>query len=132
MERTAYFTLCNSVEIDIQTDDWDYPYTEDCSTNQNKAMPVADNSAEGPIWKYAGIDETGIHGYLTPAISATKTSTNYEVKVFDITGREVCSASYNTEGEKYIFLKFVVGNQLYLINVNDGTQTETLKAMGMR
>jgi len=132
MARTAYATQCSSVGIDIETDPWGVLSTEDCSINQNKTVPIAENTEEVSIWRYAGIDWGGIHAYLTPAVSATKTSTHYEVKVFDITGREVYSASYNTEGEKYIFLKFVVGNQLYLINVNDGTKTETLKVMGMR
>jgi hypothetical protein len=132
MARTAYATQCNSVNIDIETDPWIVLYTEDCSTNQNKAMPVTDNSVEGSIWKYAGMDETGIHGYLTPAANTAEIQTHYEINVFDLTGRKVYSVSYTVVGEQYIHLKFNAGNQLYLINVSDGTKTETLKVHGIR
>ena len=132
MARTAYATQCNSVNIDIETDPWIVLYTEDCSTNQNKAMPVTDNSEEGSIWKYAGMDETGIHGYLTPAANTAEIQTHYEINVFDLTGRKVYSVSYTVVGEQYIHLKFNAGNQLYLINVSDGTKTETLKVHGIR
>ena len=132
MARTAYATQCSSVGIDIETDPWGVLSTEDCSTNQSKTMPVTDNSVEGSIWKYAGIDETGIHGYLTPAANTAEIQTHYEINVFDLTGRKVYSVSYTVVGEQYIHLKFNAGNQLYLINVSDGTKTETLKVHGIR
>jgi hypothetical protein len=80
-----------------------------------------DETAAG-IWKYLGMDEGGIHAILT-----AETACRYQVSVFDITGKMVCSYENNVEGQKEIYLKFHPANQLYLIKVNNGARVETIK-----
>ena len=79
------------------------------------------------MWKYLGMDEGGIHALLT-----AESACRYQVSVFDITGKKVCSYENNVDGQKEVYLKFHPGDQLYLINVNNGTKVETLKVPYIR
>lgn len=90
---------------------------------------------------HSGLLSTGITGLVCPeysesgihAILSLETQSQYQVNVFDITGRKIYSSSFNAaKGENYVHLNFQTKNQLYLISVSDGVKTETLKVSGVR
>lgn len=99
------------------------PRIKSCPSGEKNSL-IEDTESN---WRYLGIDETGIHAYLNSEVDS-----QYEISVYDLTGRKVCSENYSVKGQKYINLKFNVGNQIYLIKVSNGTQTETLKVCGVK
>jgi|GEM_PF-1150436 len=98
---------------------------QDCPTHKGDAksgnLKNQDETGSG-IWKYLGMDEGGIHALLT-----AETACHYQISVYDITGKKVCSFENNVEGQKEVDLKFHPADQLYFINVNNGSRVETLK-----
>ena len=73
------------------------------------------------------MDEGGIHALLT-----AESACRYQISVFDVTGKKVFSYENKVDGQTEVYLKFHPGDQLYLINVNNGTRVETLKVPYIR
>lgn len=126
IDQPSYITQCEKTAFSLTVNDWMYDEIENCSTGLGKSSIIEDD-VDKLFWNFASIDETGIHGYINSEEEA-----QYQINVFDLTGRKVCSETYNVEGQKYVHLKFATYNQLYLINVSNGTQSETIKVSGVK
>ena len=126
-ECTAYPTQCVATSVNYEVGPENPDPIQSCPTI-GKSMEIFDEIEHSSIWKFRGIDESGIH-----AILSLETQSQYQVNVFDITGRKIYSSSFNAvKGENYVHLNFQTKNQLYLISVSDGVKTETLKVSGVR
>lgn len=99
---------------------------QSCPTHEGKSIEI-DETTGSLLWQYRGIDESGIHAILN-----AETQAQYLITVYDITGRKVCNENYTVNGQKDIYLKFHTGNQIYMISVNNGIKTETMKVSGVR
>jgi len=108
---------------------WDPEPNQECPPADVKStLSVGEKGINGnSIWKYEGIDKGGIH-----AILYAETPGNYQISVFDVTGKKIISKEYYVNGQKSVYLKFNPGNQLYMISVNNGIKSESLKVFGVR
>ncbi|NOU46604.1 MAG: hypothetical protein HOO86_06025 [Bacteroidales bacterium] len=98
------------------------PNPECAGNSKSTSVTSEEDLTGGNIWKYAGIDEGGIHAILN-----TEKPCKYQISVYDIMGKKVFFSEYNVEGQKYVYLKFDTESQLYLISVNNGITFETIK-----
>lgn len=107
---------------------WSPPALQSCPVNQGKSGFIDEINDQIKLnWQYRGNDNSGMH-----LVFNTSDETNYHIKVYDITGRLVHSESINVSGEKFVYLKFNTTNQLYLINVQNNQQSETIKVTGVK
>lgn len=128
VEEPAYMTETSAHEFGYRLYSWQPEPPHFCALGEDKPAFVSGvNGINSSIWKYIGIDEGGIH-----AILSAESPCKYQVCVFDITGKKVFSAEYDVDGQKVVYLKFHPGDQLYLITVNNGVTSETLKVPGIR
>ena len=127
VDKSIYSTLCFSCVVPFVDPPFDPDEIQSCPGQGEKSASFNEESKLTGIWKYAGIDEGGIYAVLN-----SETQSQYQINVFDITGRNVHSESFNVDGQKSVYLNFPVKNQLYLISVSDGVKTETLKVSGIR
>lgn len=131
LECNAYFTHCR--RFDFRTtviEIFPEPIVECPKDHPGKSITVSGKGTEdnGSNWQYKGIDAGGIHAIL---FSGTKTE--FEVNIFDATGRKIQSCTYIvSDGQKEIYLKFAVNSSLYFLNINNGSRNETLKITGIR
>jgi len=110
--------------------EWVTNHHQDCPTHPGGGKSgtlINQTETGGSIWKYLGMDEGGIHAMLT-----AESACRYQVSVFDVTGKKVFSYENKVDGQTEVYLKFHPGDQLYLINVNNGTRVETLKVPYIR
>lgn len=129
IEEPGYLTQTRAFEFGYIIYSWIPDPNQECPPpgDGKSAAGTVENDMTGYILKYTGIDEGGIHAILN-----AETQSNYQIIVYDITGKKVYSAGYDVKGQKYVYLKFNTGNQLYLITVNNGLKFETLKVSGVR
>lgn len=127
LPKSTYNTVCRRYEIPFNEQQFIVEPVITCASPEEKSGLIPNNTESEVILEYAGIDEGGIHAYLN-----SQAKTPYQVTVFDITGRKVCSENYTVDGKKYVYLKFQTENQIYMITVNNGIKTETLKVSGVR
>jgi hypothetical protein len=125
--RHRQYDLLHTPAYDIPwlLSEWTTDPHQDCPTHhgdEKSGSFINQNETGSGIWKYLGMDEGGIHALLT-----AETACRYQISVYDITGKKVFSFENNVEGQKEVYLKFHPANQLYLINVNNGSRVETLK-----
>jgi hypothetical protein len=127
-ECTSYTTHCVKTNVPFEVMLGFALPLQSCPTVGEKSTEADFEMGNSSIWKFRAIDESGIHAILTPEVQ-----TQYQINVYDLTGRVVYSSSFNVgKGDNYIDLNFPAKNQLYLIRVSDGTKTETLKVSGVR
>lgn len=127
VEKPIYTTLCTSHGIPYLDPEFIVDETPSCIDPDEKSSSFIDENKMTGIWKYAGIDESGIYAIINP-----ETQSHYQISVYDITGKMVHSESFNVDGQRSVYLNFPVKDQLYLISVSDGIKTETLKVSGIR
>jgi len=129
LKKSAYMTKTSAYKLGSFVYSWVPETNPECgkSGDEKSAADIIENDMTGSIWKFVGIDEGGIHALLN-----AESPCKYQISVFDITGKKVFSAGYDVEGQKIVYLKFNPGNQLYLININNGSKFETLKVSGVR
>lgn len=126
IDQPSSLIQCSKIEFILEVDPWVYAPIENCSNGSGKSSSIEEN-VDKSFWTFTGIDQTGINAYLN-----SEKESQYEIDVYDLTGRKVCSESYSVKGQKYVNLKFNVGSQLYLIKVSNGTQSETIKVSGVK
>jgi len=127
-KEPGYMIKTQALDFGYTINPWIPDPNKECAAGDMKSLPsTGDNDMNGSIWKYTGMDEGGIH-----AILIADKPCKYQISIFDFTGKKVCSAQYDVEGMKNIYLKFNTGDQLYLIKVNNGVTMETLKVSGLR
>ncbi|MGV8113326.1 MAG: T9SS type A sorting domain-containing protein [Lentimicrobium sp.] len=126
-ECTSYTMQCTKTSVLYSVAPAPADSIQTCPT-VGKSAEILSEMKHSSIWKFRGIDESGIHAILTPEVQA-----QYQINVYDLTGRVVYTSSFNVmKGDNYINLIFPAKDQLYLIRVSDGTKTETLKVSGVR
>jgi hypothetical protein len=126
-ECTNYTTQCTKTNVPFEVYGVDAAPIQTCPTI-GKSAEIVSQMEHSSIWKFRGIDESGIHAILAPEVQA-----QYQINVYDLMGRVVYSSSFNVgKGDNYIDLNFPAKNQLYLIRVSNGVKTETLKVSGVR
>jgi hypothetical protein len=127
LAKGTYYTICRRNEVPIGDMPWPPSYVITCANNGGKSALIPDENESIESWRFINIDEGGIHAYLN-----ADTQTQYLITIYDITGRKVCAENFDVNGQKYIYLKFKTENQIYMISVNNGNKTETLKVSGIR
>lgn len=129
IKRGANETTTEALDIERLVYLWQPEAYQECPPAHVKSTLTIDENEMngGNIWKYEGIDEGGIH-----AVLIADTPGDYQVCVYNITGRKVFSATYQVNGQKSVYLRFNPGNQLYTVSVNNGIKFETLKVFGVR
>ena len=130
VEWVAHKVNCNRIDFPATSPDDPPVYTQECPSSM-KSVPVSGDGInnDSKHWQFKGMDAHGIHAELI----SESNNTVYEVNVYDVMGRKVFSSSYDvSEGQKDIYLKFATTDEMYVISVSNGRETETLKVMGNR
>ena len=130
VEWGAHIVNCNRIDFSASNQPDTPDPSVECSASM-KSVPVSGDGInnDSKHWQFKGMDAHGIHAELI----SESNNTVYEVNVYDVMGRKVFSSSYDvSEGQKDIYLKFATTDEMYVISVSNGRETETLKVMGNR
>ncbi len=126
----TYLTSCTGELFDVDDIDFNSLPTQECpiaDPGTKSSSTGMENGNTSQMWQYKGIDAQGIHATLF----SESNNTRYEVVVYDMMGRKITSSSYNVSGgQQEIYLEFAVKAEMYMIRVNNGSQSQTLKVAG--
>ena len=116
---------CERIEFPYSLPPFPPNPVQSCPEPIGKSALFEEISNPQNAWTYMGMDETGVYFNIN-----SKELADYLINVYDITGRIIHSESYTVKGQRSVCLKFKLQNQLYLININNGLQSETIKLVG--
>lgn len=119
---TAHLVTCRSSNPSYALPN-NLPYfTQKCPSLVEKSIKINDKKELHSDWQIEGIYETGIVlSFNNPDGSS------YLINIYTASGKKVHSESISVKDQRTISLNFKTTDNIYLVNVNNGTTCETRK-----